>query len=244
MKLRFLTPLSREEVDYSTILREVLKVKKVRWYHTIYFIRTFKKLSLEIEKLRDINPKNVEEHPDCRIKRPDSIDMIAYGAMTELQVLFQNPGTKEIGELMTEAIALVCYESHTKKPFDSDTEDFKKFKNYVADSDLIHMFGLHAWIDKQINASIEKWNGLFLSVKVEDKDWDNAGGAMMEKFYILNTIKKICVDFNVSYYDALKFPYALVQANSYSDATKGFIQDRMKTIIEARMKAKQNAKQT
>jgi hypothetical protein len=244
VKLRLLTSLSSEKVDYLSILKETFKVEKLRWYHAIIFIKTCRKISKEVEQLRGIDPKKTEEHPDCKIKRPESIDMIAYGAMTELQVLFQNPGEKEIGELIIEVIALSCYESHTKKPFDSDSKDFKQFKEEVAESDLVHMLGLYAWIDKQITASVEKWNRLFNAVRVDDKDWDNAGGAMMEKFSILNTIKKVCADFNVDYHNALKFPYALVQANSYSDATKGYIQDRMRTIIEARMKAKQNLNKT
>lgn len=243
MKLKFLTSLSREEVDYVTILREIFKVKTLRWYHSFYFLKTLKKLSQEIEELRKLDPKEVEENPDCKIKRPESIDLIAFGAMIELQVLFQNPGEREIGELIIETIAFSCYESHTKKPFDSETKDFETFKKLVADSDLVHMLGLYAWIDKQINASVDKWNNLFSNVKVDDKDWDNAGGNMMQKFHIINSIKKICSDFNLTYYEALKFPYALAQASALSDSTRGFIQDRMRVIIQARMKSNQKTNQ-
>lgn len=237
MKLKFLTLLSKETVDYASLLSGHLGLKKVRWYHTLYFIRTFKNISKELEVLRNLEVKKLEESPDCFIKRPSSIDNIAYGAMVELQILFQNPGTKEIDELITDSITLSCYESHTKNPFDSDSEDFKLFKSLVSEQDLVHMMGLYNWIDKDINASLAKWNKLFSDVKVFDKDWDDAGGDLMNKFDILNTIRKSCTNFNLSYHEVLKMPYGLIQASSFSDATRYFIQDRIKTAVESRMKA-------
>ena len=241
MKLKFLTTLSQEKVDFSTVLRECLGVKKVRWYHTIYFIKTYKKLYRETERIRALDPKRITESPDCKIKRPTSIDSIAFGATVELQILFQSPGEREIGELMTETIALSCYESCTGKLFDSDTEDFKKFKELVANSDLEQMLGLYNWIDKNLNEAQEKWNTLFSNVRIYDQDWDNAGGKDMEKFSVLNTIKAACSDFNLDYYRVLQAPYSLIQASSLSKATQDFIQDKMRLAIEVRMKFKKNA---
>ena len=241
MKLKFLTLLSKENVDYKVILQERLGFTKARWYHTLYFISSFKKLSKEVEVLRNLDPKKVEESEDCRIKRPDSIETISYCAMVELQILFQNPGNKEIGELITESISICCFECHTKKNFDSDSEDYKAFRKLIEEEDLVHMLGLYNWIDKQITASTEKWNKLFQNVRVYDQDWDNAGGSMMDKFSVLTTVKKTCEAFNVDYYSALKLPFGLVQANSLSDATRYFIQDRMRVAIESRMKAKRDS---
>jgi hypothetical protein len=240
MKLKFLTTLSQEKVDLSTVLRECLGVKKVRWYHTIYFIKTYKRLYREAERIRALDPKKITESSDCKIKRPTSIDSIAFGATVELQILFQNPGEREIGELMTETIALSCYESCTGKLFDSDTEDFKEFRELVANSDLEQMLGLYNWIDKNLNEAQEKWNTLFSNVRIYDQDWDNAGGRDMEKFSVLNTIKAACSDFNLDYYRVLQVPYNLIQASSLSKATQDFIQDKMRIAIEARMKSKKN----
>lgn len=237
MKLKFLTLLSKEDIDYKTILQERLGFTKARWYHTLYFIRSFKKLSEEVKELRNLDPKKVEESKDCRINKPENIESISYGAMVELQLLFQNPGEREIGELITESISLCCFESHTKKDFDSDSEDYKNFRKLIGEEDLIHMLGLYNWIDSSIIASTQKWNKLFQDVRVYDQDWDNAGGQMMDKFNVLTTVKKTCEAFNMDYYSALKLPYGLVQANSLSDATRYFIQDRMKSAIESRMRA-------
>jgi hypothetical protein len=241
MQLKYLTLLSKETVDYSVLLKEGLGLKTVRWYHTMYFIRSFKKLAGEVEVLRNLDPKAVEESEVCTIKRPPNIDSISYGAMIELQVLFQNPGEKEIGELITESIQIACYESHTKNLYDSDTESFKQFKNTVSEQDLVQMLGLYNWIDREITASVKKWNKLFSDVKVEDQDWDNAGGSMLSKFDIVNSIRKICSSFNLDYYRALQLPYGLTQASSLSDATRFFIQDRMRVAIESRMKTKREA---
>lgn len=240
MKLKFLTALSQEKVDFSIILRECLGVKKVRWYHTLYFIKVYKKLFRETEELRKLVPKEIPESPNCKIKRPESIESIAFGAMVELQILFQNPGEREVCELMIETISLSCYESHTKKPFDSETEDFKVFRELVSNSDLIQMLGLYNWIDKNFDETQEKWNTLFSGVKISDQDWDNAGGQMMDKFSVLNSIKAACRDFNLSYYDVLKLPFNLIQASSLSSATQNFIQDKMRAAIESKMKAKRN----
>lgn len=241
MELRFLTLLSQEKVDYKVLLQERLGFTKARWYHTLYFIRSFKKLAKEVEVLRNLDPKKIEESEDCRIKRPEGIELISYGAMVELQILFQNPGEKEIGELITQSIAISCFETHTKKDFDSDSKDYKEFLELVSQEDLVHMLGLYNWVDTQIKASVEKWNKLFNNVRVFDEDWDNAGGSMMEKFDVLNTIKKTCLAFNLDYFRVLQLPYGLVQANSLSDATRYFIQDKMKTAIEVRMKSKRDS---
>jgi len=240
MELKFLTLLSKEEVDYQVLLQERLGFTKARWYHTLYFIRSYNKLAKEVEVLRNLDPKKVEESEDCRVKRPDSIETISYGAMVELQILFNNSGDKEIGDLITDSISISCFEIHTKKEFDSDSEDYKSFRKFIEESDVVHMLGLYNWIDKQITDSVQKWDKLFKNVQVFDEDWDNAGGAMMEKFNVLNTIKKTCSSFNLDYYKALQLPYGLVQANSLSDATRYFIQDKMKIAIEAKMKAKRD----
>lgn len=238
MQLKYLTLLSKEKANYRDILEERLGLGKVRWYHTLYFIKTFKKMVKEIEVLSNLDPKKVEESPDCLLIRPKKIDEISFGAMTELKILMQNPGDEEIGELIQKSIALTCYESHTKQKFDSDTSDFKTFETFVGEQNLVHMLGLHNWIDKELQESVIKWNRLFSQVEVHDEDWDKAGGAMMNKFDVLNTIKKTCSAFNLDYYRSIQIPFGLVQANALSDATRAFIQDKMRIAIEARMKSK------
>lgn len=240
MELKFLTLLSQEKLNYEVLLRGKMGLKKVRWWHTMFFIRSFKKLTQEVEVLRDLNPKTVEESKDCIIKKPDSLDSISYGAMVELQTLLQNPGSRDIDVLITEQISIACYESHTKSKFDSDSEDFKNFKTFVSNQDLVHMLGLHNWIHKQYNECTEKWNSLFKGVQVHDQDWDNAGGSNMDKFSILNSIKKACSAFNLGYHEALLLPYGLVQANSLSDATLNSIRDKIRIAVEARFRTERS----
>jgi hypothetical protein len=235
MELKFLTLLSTEQVDYKVLLQEKLGRKKLRWYHSFLFLRTLTELTKEVEVLRNLDPEKVKESTNCTITRPESVEMISYGAMIELQTLFQNGGDRGIGELITEQIAICCYESHTKKPFDSDTEDFAQFRKLVSEQEIVSMLGLHNWIHEKVEQCIEKWNNLFKEVRVYNQDWDNAGGEQMNKFNVLNTIRKICESFNVTYYQALQMPYGLTQATSLSDATQYAIQDRMRIAIEARM---------
>lgn len=238
MKLKFLAPLSEEKVNYREILKERLGLKKVRWYHAFYFLKTVRQLTVEIEALRNLNPKEVKEVEGCKIKRPGKIDQLPYGAMVELQVLFQNPGDRDICELITQCIAVACYHSHTDKDFDSDKKEFQDFIKHIGEQDLVSMLGLYNWIDREINASVAKWNQLFKQVEVHDQDWDNAGGHMMSKFDVLSTIEKTCLAFNVDYKGALQMSYGLVQANNLKNSTRAFIQDKMRQNLEIKMKAK------
>lgn len=236
MKIKFLTLLSKEEVDYTSLLVEILSLKKVRWYHTFYFIRTFKKIHREVEVFRNLDPLKIEEVKDCKIVRPKDLELIPYGAMVELRMLMQNPSKKEIGELIIETISIACYNSHTKsEEFDSDSDSYKEFVKLVSEQEVVSMLGLHNWIFSQNEKSIEKWNKLFTGVQVFDKDWDDAGGALMGKFDVLSTIKASCTDFNIDYKGAINLSFGLVQANTFSRMTSTFIQDKMRQTIQRRM---------
>lgn len=240
MKLKHLNAISKG-VDLKDILIEHLGVKKLRWYHTLYFMKISRQLILEAAVIQNLDPKKVEEDPNYKIIRPEAIDNIAFGAMVELQLLFSTPGDKEVGDLMIDMIALACFESHTKKPFDSDTEDFRSFKEELSESDLIGALGLFNWLDKAINESTELWNTVFKQVHVDNAEWDQAGGSMMDKFAMLNKVKSVCKDFNLDYYRSLQLPYNLVQSASLSNATANYIEDRMREVIESRMNQQRNS---
>lgn len=227
---------STNKIDVKQILQEILGTKRLRWYHALKFLKTYKSLSREIERLSQLDPKLVEENPNCKIKKPEQIDSISLGAMIELQIMFQNPGERTLQELYLNTLSLSLFESHCQKPFDSNSQEYKEFQQLLLNTDIETIFGLFNWVTSAYDKSIEFWNKQFNQVQVSNADWDQAGGKMMEKFSILNNIKSVCQEFNLSYQQALQIEYGLSQASQLSKATLSFIEDNMRVNMESRMR--------
>lgn len=238
-KLKHLDIIAEEKVNYFVLIKEVSGFDKWRFWKVFHFIKSFKKIHAQVTNLRNIDLKNITEFPDCEIKRPENIDLIPFTAMIELQLLFgnQNSPDREIGDLMTETIAMACFSSNYNIPFDSDSEYFRLFKERVGNSNMLHMIGLYKWIDSAVSESSKFWERSFFEVEVVDRDYELAGGAKMNQFNVLMTIKNTCNDFNVPYKEALQMPYGMTQANSLAKATQGHIQHIMSQSIEARMRS-------
>ena len=76
-----------------------------------------------------------------------------------------------------------------------------------------------------------------MSVEVVDKNLASVGGDALHQFNVINTIKSICNDFNVSEKEAWHISYNLAMTNSYSKAYEGYLQDQIRIKQEAKMKA-------
>ena len=100
-----------------------------------------------------------------------------------------------------------------------------------------NMFGLYNDIETKLLNSNELWNGEFLKMKVVDLDYDEANGpAIMGRFNLLESAKKIQRDFQVSYKEAFLTPYGLVQWNNLQSASGVCVEDRMRVIKERKMR--------
>ena len=191
----------------------------------------------QFDDIRQIDPKMARINPLNSVKKPETVDNIPFIAMMELQSLLGKDNSDTgIGELMTLVIAIVCFNSNFDKDFDIDSVDFIKFKEKILDENLLDMFGLYNWIDESIKQTETNWQKLFFEVEVADKDYDSAGGERMGNFNVINTIKSICIDFNLPYSKALQMDYGITQTNSLSKATQSHIQKLMTDIAQARMK--------
>lgn len=243
-KLKHLDIISKETVDYKELANIIGRFNKWKFWKVFKFIKSFKEMYVEIESFNTLDFTKIEEDPNCKIKRPESIDMIPFSAMVELQILFgsANSPDREIGELVIDTISYSCYDSNCTVPFDSDSEAFKNFREEVANSELLPMIGLYRWIDASVTESQENWSNSFNQVEVFDKDYEQAGGSRMSQFNILMTIKNTCTDFNLPYKEALLMPYGMTQANSLAKATQAHIQHLMSQAIEERMRAERNNK--
>lgn len=238
-KLKHLDVISQEKVNYIELANIIGRFNRWKFWKVFKFIKSFKEMYAEIESFHKLDLNKIEESPNCKILRPESIDLIPFVAMVELQILFNSSDSpdKEVGELITDTIAYSCYSSNRTVPFESDSKEFKEFREEVSNSDLLDMVGLYKWINKSVTESQRTWEILFQQVEVVDKDYEQAGGGRMSQFNVLMTIKNTCTDFNLPYKEALLLPYGMTQANSLAKATQTHIQHLMSKAIEERMRA-------
>jgi len=238
IKLKFLSVVSAEKVDTGLIIKDLITYNRWKFWKIFSLVRFLRALTTKINEVRAMDFKEVEETIDCKVKRPENIDLIPFAAMIELQQYFGNVEgeSKKIETLVSNVIALVCYSQNRTKDFDSSSEDYKEFLQEVLDSDLVEMMGIYKWIEKAIELSSSQWNERFKDVETVNKDYDSAGGSRMDQFNVLTTIKNTALDFNIPYTEAMLLPYGMTQANSLSKATANHIQEVMSKIIEARMK--------
>jgi hypothetical protein len=239
-RLKDMSMIFDEEVDYKVLLTEVLGYNN-RWVGRRKRFKKFAKEALfMIEELKHTDPKTVLWDEACPIQKPQSIDNISFKAMLSINSL-KNSDLK-IPELILETIAIVCYESNNSDKLNTESGRYERFKNRVSNQPMLYMLGLFNWIDKSLEESELQWDKLFMSVRVVDEDYENAGGAKMNQFNVINTIKNLCQEFNVTEQDAWNLSYAMTQTSSLSKATSSFIMKEMEKIKEARMKRERNQK--
>lgn len=243
LRLKDIENIGSSRPDYTSIMKEVIGYNNFYIGRKYRFSKAFKKAHYLVTQAREIDPKLVLLDNKCLINKPNTIDNITFRAMMELQSYFGSyTSEKDFGEFVARTIAIACYQENCEGKYDSNCQQFKEFEFKVLNSPLWQMVGLYNWIDKSLQESELEWNKRFLSVQVEDADYEQAGGHRMNQFNVLNTVKAICLDFNCSYDDAWQMSYALTQTNSYAKATANHIQDQMRQVKEAKMK-KQRASQ-
>lgn len=240
-KLRHIDLLTGKHIEYMELLKDITGYKHT-WFNKIFrYKKAFNKMYEFIEHYKRLDATKLVYVKGIPLKKPESIDEITFIAMMELNMLLNNKDNADrpIGELMGEVIAIVCYSKNIKHDFDIDSYSFEKFKKRVLNEPAYQMIGLYNWIDKSLKESSKIWTNLFFQVEVTDKDYAMAGGDSMKVFNVINSIRGICEDFNVTYKDAWQMQYSITQANNLSKQTSAYIQDKMAKIKEARMKAQQ-----
>ena len=236
LKLKDLYTISSTTPDHTGIMKE-MGYKNYLWNRSPRFTKYFIAARGIIMEGRNVDPKTVEVNPDCTIKKPESIDNITFKAMMELKAV---AGTAiddtNMVNTIGKIIAIACYKTNHEGVYDSNTKRFKAFEQRVLNSPLWDMFGLYNWTYKALKESNILWEKRFMSVKVDDNDYDEAGGHRMNQFNIITTLKDICNDFNYSYSEAWQVSYSLTQMNSYAKATQNHIGDTMREIKERNMR--------
>ena len=240
-KLKHLEELISSDPDYPKIMAEVCGYNNNWIGRKWVFVWKFRQAYALMQKYKNLSPKGVEENPNCNIKRPQNIDNISFMAMMDLQRL-STSNSEDPSFLLAEMIAKACYGENVEGDYDSTSEKYLEFREKVLDEPLLDMLGLFNWIDKDLNRSTEFWTQKFAEVHVEDKDFQMAGGDRLDAFNVINTIKTICNDFNLTYEQAWQMSYSLTQVNSLAKATTAYVQEQMREIKEARMKRQREQK--
>lgn len=236
LRLKDLDNVTQQDVNYSVIMKEVLGFNNYWIGRKAVFKKKFMEAYHLVKYMQNVNPKLQEYTEKCGIKKPSSIDNISFKAMMELQATLNNGGDKSIQDVMIEVITIACYSENIEGDYLSDSDEYTRFRKRVSESPMIHMFGLYNWIDESLTRSNTDWEQKFLSVQVEDKDYELAGGHRMSQFNVINTIKCLCQEFNCTYDSAWQMSYALTQVNSYEKASRNYTQDQMRKIKEVKMK--------
>lgn len=240
MKLKHLDLQYEENVDYAKLMVELFGFKNTWLHRRFLFIKMFLRAKEFVNTMSFLDPTKIKYSENCPIKRPESIENIPYIAMMELYALSGQKHERVTSELISNTIAITCYNTIHDRDFDIDSKSFKQFKERILEMNLIDALGLYNWIGESLIKSAAHWERLFFEVHVEDRDFVAAGGDRYNKFNIINTVKNTCSDFNVKYEEAWQMPFIVVQTNSLAKATYAHIQSEMSNIKERRMKASRN----
>jgi hypothetical protein len=240
IRLKDLELVAAKEVDIPKIMKEIYGYKNKGVFRAIRLRKLFPKVFSQVNEIRALNVTDIVYNDTCSIKKPKNIDRITYSAMMRLNSIISD-GDRVLSEVIADIIATTCFSEHFPKiDFDSDSMEFKEFKNVVSNSPLKEMFGLYNTIHIELKELNESWQEKFFSVEVKDEDYEKAGGQRMNQFNVINTIKKVCLDFNVTDNEAWQKPFFLVQVNNYEAASKAYTQDQMSKLKEIKMRSERD----
>ena len=239
IRLRDLENVSSENVDVPKIISKAYGFKYKNFLSYFKMRKLISKVNGHINKVRATDVSKIA-FKECNIKKPDNIEKITYSAMMNLSGLLSKKENVSLSELIAEIISTSCYSANIEKDFDTETNSYRHFKNRVLDSNILEMFGIYNWIIESFEKSNDSWEERFFSVEVEDPDYDLAGGQRMAQFNVLNTLKKICNDFNRNDKEAWQMPFYMVQMNNYESASSSFTRHQMSTLKEVKMRAERD----
>ncbi|UXQ88761.1 hypothetical protein [Tenacibaculum phage Larrie] len=241
-RLRFchLEGILEGKPNYAKIMVDVFGFQNRKLGRKFVFRKLFSKSYSLVEELKNLEIKSLTVPDNGTIKIPNKIDNITFRAMMELNSLSNKDGS--VVELMGSTVAVACYSENNDGDYDSSSEKFIKFKEKVMNSPLTEVVGIYNWIVKKLDESGSFWEKRFFEVEFQDEDYVNAGGESLKAFNVLNTIKKICKDFNLTYEEAWQLPYSITQTNALESATSNYVQRRMTELKESKMRAERKRK--
>tara|TARA_B110001450_G_scaffold251303_1_gene271222 strand:+ start:1466 stop:2215 length:750 start_codon:yes stop_codon:yes gene_type:complete len=233
-----LAEVDESKRDLSSLMIDVFGYKKTFFGRKKMLFNSFFGASDLAQEVSNMDYKEIKINKDSHIVNPMNIDSISYLAMLDLQRFCKDSNKEELALHIANVNAIATYEENKTSKYSISSKSFERYRDHLLEQNLFDMIGLYNWVLESIGASTKQWNERFLSVEVIDKDLDSVGGHALHQFNVVNTIKGICKDFNVSESEAWYISYNLVMTNSYSKSYEGYLQDQIRIKKEAEMKAK------
>lgn len=194
------------------------------FFNKLKFRNTFFIMRYNLVEFLNTDPRTIEYEPGELIL-PSSFENISFKNMLSLKMLSSD---LSIDKIILETIFLVCLEDNGN--------DENTFRNVVNNLSFKYAMGLFNKITEDLKNANLSWEKKFMQIDIVDQDYINAGGEDLKMFDTINTIKSVCQDFNVTYEEAWKMPYSVIQTNNYSKAYANFVQDKLRQIKERKMK--------
>ena len=230
--------LDEEKKDIAILMVDILGYKNSIFGKAKFFVKNFNKIKTVVAELENLDFETIPLNKDCHIKHTYSIDDISYLAMLNLKGMIDNSSDLSMSNYIANVIGIATYSENRFSKYKPDSKSFKSYVNSLMEINMFDMIGLYTHILKDLEETSKSWNERFMSVEVIDKDLENAGGSGLHQFNVVNTIKALCNDFNITNDEAMYTSYNLVMTNNYSKAYAGFIQENIRIKKEQEYLAK------
>ena len=242
LKLKHLDLFLTEEPSYKDILIKVFQYK-TKGFLRAFRLRGYVKEALElINTVSSVVPTELEVPDNLAYKLP-RIDDLSTKARLGLEIMIESAQeTMEFIDWVVDVVSITLFTANKNQPYDDKSPLLLDFKKEILNQPYDHIIGVVNWIKSEMIKSNTRWNDLFKEVSKPDPDYFLAGGHLLDRFNVINSIKKICKDFNLSYHEAWDIPYSVMQTNNLEGSTSAMVQERMAELKEARFKASQGGK--
>lgn len=238
VKLKHLSLVMGEEIDYQEIMSKIFRYKNTWLDRKLLFPFKFRGIYKVIEEIRsqEISKYAIDNVTSLRV--PENIDTISYQARLEISTIME---TEDLVERMAGIITRACYEKQFNKEFNSDSKLFIEFRERILNKPLLEMLAVYKVILYKVNKSTKMWNELFHKVAVIDPYYESVGGSgILNRFSIPSTVKTMIADYGFSYKEVFMQQYVLVQSNMWEHQCRAYVQDLMTKAKERDMKNKRN----
>jgi len=218
-------------------MKGLFEYKKRFLINIFKFKKVFNEVFELVEQTKQQNISLIGLNRNIDIKVPANIDGITYKAMMELQAMSENDG--DIQDYIATVVTKVCYSENYDEDYSTNNDNYTILREKILNSPLVDMMGVYNWTITSLRESNKHWKERFLSVQVTDADYSQADAGAMAQFNVIRTVKNLCKDFNVDYYQAWQLSYALTQTSAYDSATESHVQDKLRKLKEVKMRAQQ-----
>tara|TARA_B110000285_G_scaffold218295_1_gene267586 strand:+ start:323 stop:1060 length:738 start_codon:yes stop_codon:yes gene_type:complete len=231
--------LEDKKKDFATLMVDVLGYKNSIFGKAKFFVKNFLEMKKMLEDIEKVDFEKIPLNENSHIKKPSSINDIPYLAMLNLRGVVDNQSELSMANYIAKIIAIATYSENRSSLYKPESKSFNNYVNNLMNVSLFDMVALYVHITNDLKNTSKEWDERFMSVEIKDSYLENAGGEGLAQFNVVNTIKGLCNEFNVTHEEAMYISYSLVMTSAYSKAYSGYVQENIRIKKEAEYNAKQ-----